>query len=177
MPSHTVTPSGSGICRRCSETGDQGDLPIGLLRRAELPDPAVVEGVERNIMSEHGAAFNQCQCPVVKNEPASPVAKCDGSMPNSPPFHFKNDETQVIGDVSKVPQRRIFDHRVLFAVTGADRKPSQRRCPFVVRVVRFRVVNRPNGKIDRAIDIANPGAPFMPLALIDNRNKAESRRR
>ena len=80
----------------------------------------------------------------------------------------------------ETPARRKRDElcdRIVFAIAGAMREGDQRRTPDVDLAILGQIAHRPDRKIDRAIDLAEPGAAVAGPRVVDDGEKPQRGRR
>ena len=79
-----------------------------------------------------------------------------------------------------MPARRSADEfrdRIVFAIAGAPCQRRKRRGPDVDLAILGEVAHRPDGEIDRAVDLAEPGAAVARLGGVDDGEELQRCRR
>lgn len=142
-------------------------------RPDELPDPAMVERVKRNIAIQQFVALDQCHGAVIENEPAPLIADRDHGMRFRQRSRLQNDKPHVVGCEAGIFKRAIFQHRKLLAVAPARRQRGKRRRPFAVQIARPGTVEGPYCEIGRPIDMADAGETFIACAFGDDRDELQ----
>jgi len=148
------------IRRRCGHA--PGAFPVDDEQSLELGDIDVLPHIE-------GA--------VVKNEPAAVVADRSHGVVLAGAAIADDNEPEVVFGYSDFAQGEIFGNGVILAISGIGRERCQRRRPKIENAILGHVVDRPDVKIDRAIDFCDADPAFLGLRPIQYGQKSLCRRR
>jgi hypothetical protein len=88
-------------------------------------------------------------------------------------FVFDYHNPYEIGRQPHITKGRIFQDRMLLAVSCTIGQGSERRCPISRRCV----LDASNRQIDGAIDVPDPGETLVKLTFADNRDESKRGRR